>query len=76
MSKINVNVCDICNNIVDDVIAVYVNGYVYELCSNCYNKIESLEDMKHIHKAVISEIDKMINKKVEKIKNERKEDII
>jgi len=76
MSKINVNVCDICNNIVDDVIPVYANGYMYELCSNCYNKIESLEDMKHIHNTVISEIDKMINKKVEEIKNERKEDII
>lgn len=76
MSKISVNVCDICNNIVDDIIPVYANGYMYELCSNCYNKIETLVNMKHIHNVAISEIDKMIKKKVKEIKNERKEDII
>lgn len=76
MSKINVQVCDICDNIVDNVTAVYANGYMYELCSNCYNKIENLEDMKHIHNIAINEINKMIKKKVEVMKNERKEDII
>ena len=76
MSKITVKVCDVCNNIVDDVIEVYANGCMYELCSNCYNKIENLEDMKHIHNVAIREINEMINKKVEEMKNEREEDII
>ena len=76
MSKINVQVCDICDNIVDNVTAVYANGYVYELCDNCYKDISILEDMKHIHDVAISEINDMINKKVEGMKNERKEDII
>lgn len=49
---------------------------MYELCSNCYNKIENLEDMKHIHNVAISEINEMINKKVEEMRNERKEDNI
>ena len=76
MSKINVQVCDICDNIVDNLTAVYANGYMYELCSNCYNKIENLEDMKHIHNIAINEINKMIKEKVEVMRNERKEDII
>lgn len=76
MSKINVKVCDVCNNIVDDVIGVYANGYMCDLCSNCYNKIENLEDMKNIHTVAINEINEMINKKVRKMINERKEDII
>lgn len=76
MSKINVQVCDICDNIVDNLTAIYVNGYMYWLCDNCYNKIENLENMKHIHNIAINEIDKMITKKVEVMKNERKEDII
>ncbi len=76
MSKINVKVCDVCNNIVDDVIDVYANGYMCDLCSNCYNKIENLEDMKHIHNVAIREINEMINKKVKEMINERKEDII
>ena len=76
MSKIEVKVCDVCNNIVDDVIGVYANGYMCELCSNCYNKIENLEDMRHIHNVAISEINEMINKKVEGMRNERKEDNI
>lgn len=75
MSKINAQVCDICDNIVDNVTAVYANGYMYELCSNCYNKIENLEYMKHIHNIAINEINKMIKEKVEVMNNE-KEDII
>lgn len=76
MSKITVNVCDVCNNIVNDVIGVYANGCMYELCNNCYNKIENLEDMKQIHNVAIREINEMINKKVEVMRDERKEDII
>lgn len=75
MSEINVQVCDICDNIVDNVRGVYANGYMYYLCSNCYNKIEKLEDMRHIHNIALSEIAEMINKKVEEMRNERKEDI-
>lgn len=71
MSEINVQVCDICDNIVDNVIGVYANGYMYGLCSNCYNKIEILEDMRHIHIIALSEIDEMINKKVGMMKDER-----
>ena len=76
MSKMNVEVCDICNNIVDNVTAVYANGYMCELCSNCYNKIESLVDMRHIHNTAINEINEMIKEKVEVMRDERKEDII
>ena len=72
MSKINVKVCDVCYNIVDDVTNVYANGYMCDLCSNCYNKIENLEDMKHIHNVAIREINEMINKKVEGMKMKEK----
>lgn len=49
---------------------------MHDLCDNCYKDISILEDMKHIHNVAISEINEMINKKVEVMKNERKEDII
>lgn len=44
---------------------------VYDLCDNCYKDISVLEDMKHIHNVAISEINEMINKKVEEMKNEK-----
>lgn len=76
MSKVTLCKCDACDNIVNHATKVYAYGFIHELCDNCYKDISVLEDMKHIHSVAISEIDKMINKKVEEMRNERKEDII
>ena len=76
MSKITLHKCDACGSIVNHTTKVYAGGYMHDLCDNCYKDISALEDMKHIHNIAISEINNMINKKVEGIKNERKEDII
>ena len=76
MSKVTLPKCDVCDNIVNHVTKVYAYGFIYELCDNCYKDVSALEDMRHIHKTALDEIDKMINKKVEVMKNERKEDII
>lgn len=76
MSKISLDSCDICGSIVKQSTTLYTNSMVYDLCDNCYKDIRILEDMKHIHNVAISEINEMINKKVEEMKNERKEDII
>ena len=76
MSKISLHKCDMCGSIVKQSTTLYTNSMVYDLCDNCYKDIKILEDMKHIHNVAISEINEMINKKVEGMKNERKEDII
>lgn len=76
MSKVTFNTCDICGSIVKQSTTLYTNSMVYDLCDNCYKDISVLEDMKHIHNVAISEINEMINKKVEAMKNEREEDII
>ena len=76
MSKISLNSCDMCGSIVKHSTTLYTNSMVYDLCDNCYKDISILEDMKHIHNVAISEINEMINKKVEVMKDERKEDII
>lgn len=76
MSKITLDSCDICGSIVKHSNTLYTNSMVYDLCDNCYKDISVLEDMKHIHNVAISEINEMINVKVEEMKNERKEDII
>lgn len=76
MSKITLHKCDACGSIVNKSTTLYTNSMVYDLCDNCYKDIRILEDMKHIHNVAISEINEMINKKVEEMKNERKEDII
>ena len=76
MSKVTLYKCDICDNIVNHITKVYTNSMIYDLCDNCYKDISILEDMKHIHNVAISEINEMINKKVEEKSNERKEDII
>ena len=76
MSKVTLCKCDVCDNIVNHVTKVYAGGYMHDLCDNCYKDISILEDMKHIHNVAISEINDMIKKKVEGMKNERKEDII
>lgn len=76
MSEIHLHKCDMCGSIVKQSTTLYTNSMVYDLCDNCYKDIRILEDMKHIHNVAISEINEMINKKVEGMKNERKEDII
>lgn len=76
MSRITLDKCDVCDNIVDYTTKVYTNGCIYDLCDNCYKDIRTLEDMKHIHNIAINEINEMINKKVEGMRDERKEDII
>ena len=76
MSKVTLYECDMCGSIVKQSTTLYTNSMVYDLCNNCYKDISILEDMKHIHNVAISEINEMINKKVEGMKNERKEDII
>ena len=76
MSQVTLHKCDMCDSIVKQSTTLYTNSMVYELCDNCYKDISILEDMKHIHNVAISEINEMINKKVEGMKNERKEDII
>ena len=76
MSKVTSYKCDACDNIVNHATKVYTYGYMYDLCDNCYKDISALEDMKHIHNVAISEINKMIDKKVEEMRNGRKEDII
>lgn len=76
MSEVTLHKCDICGSIVKQSTTLYTNSMVYDLCNNCYKDIRILEDMKHIHRTTISEINEMINKKVEDMKNERKEDII
>ena len=76
MSKVTLYKCDACNNIVNHATKVYTNSCIHDLCDNCYKDIRILEDMKHIHNVAISEINEMINKKVEEMKDERKEDII
>ena len=76
MSKISLSSCDMCGSIVKQSTTLYTNSMVYDLCDNCYKDISILEDMKHIHNVAISEINEMINKKVEEMKDERKEDII
>lgn len=76
MSKITLHKCDACDNIVKHSNKLYTNSMVYDLCDNCYKDISILEDMKHIHNVAISEINEMINKKVEEMKDEREEDII
>lgn len=76
MSEVTLHKCDICGSIVKQSTTLYTNSMVYDLCNNCYKDIRILEDMKHIHHTTISEINEMINKKVEDMKNERKENII
>ena len=76
MSKVTLNKCDVCDNIVNHLTKVWTDRYVYDLCDNCYKVISPLEDMKHIHNIAINEINKMINEKVEVMRDERKEDII
>lgn len=76
MSEITLRKCDACGSIVKQSTKLYTNSMVYDLCDNCYKDISILEDMKHIHNVAISEINEMINKKVEGMKDERKEDII
>lgn len=76
MSKITLHKCDACGSIVKQSTTLYTNSMVYDLCDKCYKDIKILEDMKHIHNVAISEINEMINKKVEGMQNERKEDII
>ena len=76
MSKITLHKCDMCGAIVKQSTTLYTNSMVYDLCDNCYKDISVLEDVKHIHNVAISEINEMINKKVEGMQNERKEDII
>lgn len=76
MSKVTLCKCDACDNIVNHITKVYAGGYMHDLCDNCYKDIGILEDMRYIHNVAISEINEMINKKVEEMKNERKEDII
>ena len=76
MSKITLHECDRCGSVVKQSITIYTNSMVCDLCDNCYKDISILEDMKHIHNVAISEINEMINKKVEEMKDERKEDII
>lgn len=76
MSEITLHKCDACGSIVKHSTTLYTNSMMYDLCDNCYKDISVLEDMKHIHNVAISEINKMMNKKVEVMKNERKEDII
>lgn len=76
MSEVTLHKCDACDNIVNHATKVYAYGFIYDLCDNCYKDISILEDMKHIHNVAISEINEMINKKVEGMRNERKEDNI
>lgn len=76
MSKVTLHKCDICGSIVKQSTTLYTNSMVYDLCDNCYKDISILEDMKHLHNVAISEINEMINKKVEEKQNEKKEDII
>lgn len=76
MSRVTFNTCDICGCIADNTTRVFSNHNMHDLCDNCYKDIRILEDMKHIHNVAISEINEMINKKVEAMKNERQEDII
>lgn len=76
MNKVTLYKCEACNNIVNHITKVHAGCYMHDLCDNCYKDISILEDMKHIHNVAISEINEMINKKVEEMKNERKEDII
>ena len=76
MSKVTLYKCDACGSIVNHITKVYTNSCIHDLCDNCYKDISILEDMKHIHNVAISEINEMINKKVEGMQNERKEDII
>lgn len=76
MSKVTLHKCDMCGSIVKQSTTIYTNSMVCDLCDNCYKDIKILEDMKHIHNVAISEINEMINKKVEEMQNERKEDII
>ena len=76
MSKVTLYKCDSCNNIVNHITKVYTNSMIHDLCDNCYKDISVLEDMKHIHNVAISEINEMINKKVEGMENEREKDII
>ena len=76
MSKITLHKCDACGSIVKHSTTLYTNSMVYDLCDKCYKDIRILEDMKHIHNVAISEINEMINKKVEGVRDERKKDII
>ena len=76
MSEITLHKCDACGSIVNHITKVYAGSYMHDLCDNCYKDISALEAMKQIHNVAISEINDMINKKVEEMKNERKEAII
>lgn len=77
MSQVTLNTCDVCGNIVKHCTKLYTNSMMYDLCANCYKDIRILEDMKHIHNIAINEINDMINKKVEVMRDEkRKENII
>lgn len=76
MSKVTFNTCDICNCIADNTTQVFTQRNMYDLCDKCYKNIEALVDLKNVYNKSINEINEMINKKVEDMKNERKEDII